>query len=125
MNTSEIIFSGMTNGLYHFRKNKLAYYSVTPKTIGGDLSLNDLSDQRIQVESGDCLFMMSDGYCDQFGARTDMIEKYNVKRLEQLFSRLSSAANFSSSEQILKSELDDWKGAREQVDDVLVMGLKV
>ena len=125
VDSNELVFSGMTNGLYHVRKNKLAYYSVTPKTIGGDLSLDDLSDQRIEVEKGDCLYMISDGYCDQFGARTDVIEKYNVKRLEQLFSRLSTESNFSSSEQILKTELDAWKGPREQVDDVLVLGIKI
>ncbi len=123
--TDEMKFSGMTNGLYHYRQNNLTYYSVTPKTIGSDLHLSDLSDQSITVKEGDCLFMVSDGYCDQFGARTDVIEKFNVKRLEQMFSKLSVDKNFNDSEKVLKSELDLWKGAREQVDDILVLGLKI
>lgn len=123
--SDELQFSGMTNGLYHYRQNNLTYYSVTPKTIGADLNLNDLRDQTIRVQNGDCLYMISDGYCDQFGARTDTIEKYNVKRLEQLFARLSTEPKFHESEQILKTELDLWKGSREQVDDILVLGVKI
>ena len=122
--SNDVLFSGMTNGLYHCRERQVTYYSVTPKTIGGDLSLADLSDQKISLQGGDCLYMISDGYCDQFGARTDVVEKFNVKRMEQLFTRLTTD-QFQQAEQILKVELDNWKGEREQVDDVLVLGIRV
>ncbi len=69
--------------------------------------------------------MMSDGYCDQFSERTDVVEKYNVTRIEELLKKISSEKNFDSSEEALKTELNNWKGSREQVDDVLVLGLRI
>jgi serine phosphatase RsbU (regulator of sigma subunit) len=123
--SSEMLFSGISNGLYHCRKGNVKRLPVTPKSIGPELTMNDLKDQIIRVERGDCFFLMSDGYEDQFNGNRVKPEKFNVKRLENLLSKISLEENFSASDHILKTEIENWRGTREQIDDILIVGMKI
>jgi hypothetical protein len=123
--SSEMLFSGISNGLYHSRKGIVKRLPVTPKSIGPDISMDDLKDQSITVERGDCFFLMSDGYEDQFNGNKSKPEKFNVKRLENLLSKISLEENFSDSDRIMKTEIDNWRGTREQIDDILVVGVRI
>jgi serine phosphatase RsbU (regulator of sigma subunit) len=123
--SSEMRFSGISNGLYHCRKGNVKRLPVTPKSIGPELTMNDLRDQTINVERGDCFFLLSDGYEDQFNANRVKPEKFNVKRLENLLSKISLEENFSASDRILKTEIENWRGTREQIDDILIVGVMI
>jgi serine phosphatase RsbU (regulator of sigma subunit) len=123
--SSEMVFSGISNGLYHGREGTLSYLPVTPKSIGPEIELKDLKDQSVRLEKGDCLFMMSDGYEDQFSENKEKPEKFNVARIEELLKRITQEDNFQAADQLLKSEMETWKGSREQMDDMLIVGVKV
>lgn len=123
--SNELVFSGITNGPYIYSNNNLTHYNVTAKTIGLTINESDLKDQRVNIIQGDCIYLMSDGYCDQFNKRTDKIEKYNLNRLEDLLIKASKASDFSNNHNILNNEFITWKGDREQTDDVLVLGIKI
>ena len=69
--------------------------------------------------------MLSDGYQDQLNENKEKPEKFNVKRLEELLKKIALEDNFSTSESTLKSEMDAWKGTRDQVDDMLIVGVRV
>ncbi len=75
-----------------------------------------------QLQKNDCLYMSSDGYADQFGGPKG--KKFMVRRFQDL---LCSIHLYSMQEQQkeLDQQLMDWKGEREQIDDVLVIGIKV
>jgi serine phosphatase RsbU (regulator of sigma subunit) len=122
---NELLFSGITNGLYSYSNGKLERHSVTAKTIGLTINEQDLIDQTIPIKQGDCVYLMSDGYCDQFGKRTDKIEKYNLNRMESLLTKVSESSTFSGTDDALNKEFNSWKGDREQTDDVLVVGFKI
>ncbi len=122
--SDEMMFSGITNGLYHCANGELKYIPVTPKTIGPELEPSDLKDKIIRINKGDCFYMLSDGYADQFGGQTTGIEKYNVLRLAEILKRLSKESNFLNSENLLKTEFETWKGKRDQIDDVMVLGIR-
>jgi serine phosphatase RsbU (regulator of sigma subunit) len=122
---NELLFSGITNGPYIYSNGKLAHHQVTAKTIGIAINEQDLKDQSVSIKQGDCVYLMSDGYCDQFGKRTDKIEKYNLNRMESLLAKVSEASNFSATDDVLGKEFTNWKGDREQTDDVLVVGFKI
>jgi len=68
------------------------------------------------------LYLYTDGYADQFGGPKG--KKFKYKSLNEL---LSEASQKSSSEQknIIDSNFENWKGSLEQVDDVLVIGIKI
>ena len=78
--------------------------------------------QKYQAESGDIIFQFTDGFADQFGGQKGKKFKYNPFK-----ETLVSLQNIPLSEQskALKNIFFEWKGALEQIDDVLVSGIKV
>lgn len=123
--SKELLFSGITNGLYSYSNKRIVHHKVTAKTIGLTISEKDLVDQSISIKKGDCFYLLSDGYCDQFGGNSDKVEKYNLKRMDALLSKVSDSANFSNSEPELNIDFNSWKGIKEQTDDVIVLGFKI
>ncbi len=76
---------------------------------------------KMNYKEDDILYFYSDGYVDQFGGPKG--KKFSSKQLkENLFSihRLS----MNEQKQKLENTLESWKGYLEQVDDVLVMGIR-
>lgn len=123
--SNELLFSGITNGLYSFSNQKIIHHKVTSKTIGLTISEQDLVDQSISIKKGDCFYLLSDGYGDQFGGKSNKIEKYNLKQMDSLLSKVSVSTNFSNAESELTADFNTWKGIKEQTDDVLVLGFKI
>jgi serine phosphatase RsbU (regulator of sigma subunit) len=122
--SDQVIFSGLTNGLYNYSNGELIYHKVSPKTIGTNLIEEDLINHTISIKSGDSIYMMSDGYCDQFGKRQDTFEKYNLLRMNKILNKISKFKNFDDCEFELNSDFEDWKGDREQTDDVIIVGIR-
>ncbi len=77
--------------------------------------------QTIALEPGSALYVYTDGYADQFGGPKG--KKFKYRSLNNL---LLANYNLPVNDQlnILETELDNWKGELEQVDDVCVIGLK-
>ncbi len=123
--SNEVLFSGLANGLYHFQNGTLKHHVVSNKTIGTELKLEDLENKSLEVKQGDCFFLMSDGFSDQFGIHNNKTEKLNIKRTENILQSISNFSNFSEAEGLLGKELEAWKGKLAQTDDILVLGFKV
>ena len=90
--------------------------------ISGNVSENyDFELNEFDIEEGDQLYLYSDGIVDQFGGPKN--KKFMTKRLVQL---LSSNLDLPMSEQkeIVDNSIVSWKEGQEQIDDILVMGLK-
>jgi len=90
--------------------------------ISGNVSENyDFELNEFDIEEGDQLYLYSDGIVDQFGGPKN--KKFMTKRLVQL---LSSNLDLPMSEQkeIIDNSIVSWKEGQEQIDDILVMGLK-
>ncbi len=93
-------------------------------SIGGYQSETErkFTKHTIQLSKGDCIYMFSDGYADQFGGKEE--KKYTTKRLKELL-----VSNYSKSidEQgrNLSETIIQWKGNLEQVDDILIIGIRV
>lgn len=88
--------------------------------------MEDFTNHDFQVHSGDTLYLLSDGYQDQFGGPEN--KKIMSKRLKQI---LSDNNNRPMSEQrdILDFTIEEWKNnfavRYEQTDDVTILGLKI
>ncbi len=75
-----------------------------------------------KVQSGDLIYMFSDGYIDQFGGS----ENKKLKRSrfkEQLLTTYKLPLSVQKEQ--LSMFFKKWKGNNEQVDDVLIVGIKV
>ena len=68
------------------------------------------------------MYAFSDGYQDQFGGPKN--KKYMIRQLKDLLTRINS---FTMDEQkmILENTIDDWMADSEQIDDILVMGIRM
>jgi serine phosphatase RsbU (regulator of sigma subunit) len=100
-------------------------FNGTRVSVGGPLHKNELrvfETQSAQLQRGDKLYLTSDGYFDQFGGPAG--KKYMKKRFYQLIQGLQSF-DFADHKSKLENEFSTWKGDLPQVDDVLVIGIKV
>jgi tetratricopeptide (TPR) repeat protein len=76
----------------------------------------------IQLEKGDTVFLFSDGYADQFGGPNG--KKFKYRQFQELLLSITKQA-MSEQKNILEERFKEWKGTLEQVDDVLIIGIRV
>ena len=65
--------------------------------------------------------MFSDGYADQFGGENG--KKFMVKQLQQLLIN-SYHLSMKEQETLLDNTIEAWKGREEQIDDILMIGIR-
>ena len=75
-----------------------------------------------KLEKGDTFYIFSDGYIDQFGGPKG--KKFMSKSFKELLLRIQKSS-MSEQKNILHNTLVDWKGDKEQIDDILVVGFRV
>lgn len=75
----------------------------------------------IQLKENDSIYVFSDGYVDQFGGENH--KKFLSKRFRDLLLSVQHLP-MSEQKQLLYSHHEEWKGHLEQIDDVLVIGVK-
>jgi serine phosphatase RsbU (regulator of sigma subunit) len=78
--------------------------------------------ENIKIETFDLFCMASDGFQDQFGGVDD--KKFKKKNLYQLIEQNSSLPE-KDLEELLSSQFYKWKGNKEQVDDVSILGIRI
>lgn len=121
-NTSILEYAGAYNPLYLVRDKKLLEYKPTRMSI----SIRSKLDQsyhknRIQLKKGDVFYIFSDGFADQINGRTN--KKMTRQRFKDLLMEVHSY-DVSQQKEELQKFFNEWKDGYEQVDDVLVMGVK-
>jgi serine phosphatase RsbU (regulator of sigma subunit) len=80
------------------------------------------SNNLIDIEPEDALYMFSDGYVDQFGGTKQ--KKFMTKNFKELLIRIHNKP-MKEQKEILDKTIQDWMGSVEQIDDILVMGLRI
>jgi serine phosphatase RsbU (regulator of sigma subunit)/ligand-binding sensor domain-containing protein len=92
-------------------------------SIGGESVIDKyFDDQEYYLNEGDTIYMFSDGLPDQFGG-TDG-RKMKIARFKKLIEKVSKLPMNEQQDEILKF-YTEWKGNYEQVDDILIMGVRV
>lgn len=117
-------YSGAHRPLYLIREGTLQEIAADKFPIGGIQSENSrkFKNHVLDLQTNDTLYMFSDGYVDQFGGEKG--KKFMSKRFQEL---LLSIQEKSAGEQkeILNHTIISWKKNIEQVDDILVIGVKI
>lgn len=118
-------FASNGSGIYKYSDGEiLNYLPVIHRPVKNDLQPK-YEDVIIDYKTNDCFYLMSDGYCDQFKGDSIKPEKYNLRRFESLLVKISSKPELTLADKELHEEFVNWKGAKEQTDDVLVVGFRV
>ncbi|HLP74989.1 MAG TPA: SpoIIE family protein phosphatase [Bacteroidales bacterium] len=117
-------FAGANNPLIIIRNNEIMKYRGDRFPIGAfdGAKPQKFKNNEIELHTGDCFYFFSDGYEDQFGGPEG--KKFMARRFEELLKEIS---HFPVPEQkkMLTGRLAEWMGSNEQVDDILVIGIKV
>jgi serine phosphatase RsbU (regulator of sigma subunit)/tetratricopeptide (TPR) repeat protein len=120
--TGILSYSGAKRPLWHVRSGVLTIYSPTRFSIGGHSpdSLTFIED-RVNILPGDMVYLCSDGYSDQFGGEGG--RKFSTGRLRKVLCELAHLSMPKQHGQLL-SLLHDWQDRQEQVDDILLAGIR-
>lgn len=122
-NTRQLSFSGAKNPLFLIRENKLTSFPTNRFSIGSNPNLSGecYADESFIVQEGDLIYMFSDGYADQFGGPAG--KKFMMKAFKELLLRISPLS-ITEQQFEIKNNIRDWMGEEEQIDDILVMGVR-
>lgn len=123
---NELQFSGAYNPLYLVRKNvetpEISEIKPDRMPIGIYMNNNkQYTNKTVSLQKGDTFYIFSDGYIDQFGG------KHGRKLKSQTYKQiLLEIQHLSMSEQkeYLENYIMNWKGSLNQIDDILIIGMR-
>jgi len=117
----KVRYAGAINPLYHVSGGVLSEIKATRNPVGIYPSEQSFADNEITVARGTMIYMFSDGYFDQIGAD-------GGKFLSKNFKKLLAESSHLPAEEIKRKLVEkhlEWRRHEEQVDDILVMGIRV
>lgn len=83
---------------------------------------NDFTLHSLDLQKGDCIYIFTDGYADQFGGSKG--KKFKYAQLKELLLSINHLP-MPKQQMQLQKKIISWKGELEQVDDILVAGIRV
>ena len=118
-----MMYAGANRSLFIEREKKLIEFKPDKISIGGiDNNEIKFTNHSITIQAGDRIFLFTDGYTDQFSKKTD--KKITIKRLREIFIQ-SSSLSFEEQKEFIIRFFENWKGNKEQTDDVLLMCIQI
>ena len=121
--TRHIRFASAMRPVILVMDNEPYYIKGNRSSVGGESVIEKyFDDQEYYLNAGDTIYMFSDGLPDQFGG-TDG-KKMKIARLKKLIEDVSNL-NMSGQKEVITKFYDEWKGNHDQVDDVLLIGIRL
>lgn len=122
--TNELYYSCAKNSMYIVRKGEIITLKGEKKAIGNDEYEKSFqfSTEQFQLEKGDVIYAISDGFQDQFGGPKG--KKFKIGSLKKRFVEIADKDMIEQKE-LLQKAFNDWAGDQEQVDDVTVMAIRI
>ncbi len=117
----KLFFGGANNSLYLVRAGELTEYKTDKMPVSIHEVMDPFNIQEIQIHPDDAVYIFSDGYADQFGGPEGKKLKYRTFK-----EMLIANAKMVMPDQGVKLDhsFEEWKGDLDQIDDVVVIGLK-
>ncbi len=120
--SKQIEYAGAFNDMMLIRDNEVSIYEADHMPVSiGEID-KPYTNHVIDYQSNDCIYLYTDGFPSQFGGSNDkkLMQKGFRKLLhnhhqEPMQQQLQSYENFFAT----------WKGVNDQIDDVLVMGIRL
>jgi len=117
-----IQWSGAYNPLWYIQNSEMKELMPDKQPIGKTDNPKPFSTNMLKLNKGDILYLFTDGYADQFGGPKG--KKFKYKQLQDKLLDISSQP-MAEQKQILEKVFEEWKSNLEQVDDLLIMGIRV
>ncbi len=120
--TNKLEYAGANNPLYLIRNNEIIQIKADKFAIASfNPDSENYTNHEIQIEKGDVVYLFSDGYADQFGGERG--KKFMYRKFRELLLEIKDKPIIEQ-KSILNSTIENWRGIHEQVDDILIIGVK-
>ena len=119
-----VVYSGANRFLWLIRSNENSITEFKPTKAGIAGTTPDeqkFEEHTIQLSDGDSVYISSDGFGDQFGGEKQ--KKLTTKRFKEILLE-NKNLKAETEHDFLKQYITNWRGDLEQIDDILVIGLK-
>ncbi|PIY08151.1 MAG: hypothetical protein COZ18_13750 [Flexibacter sp. CG_4_10_14_3_um_filter_32_15] len=123
--TNTVEFAGAKNPLIYIQNEELHEIKADKFSIGGNLTdkkATKYNKHTIKIDSSTVLYTFSDGYQDQFGGEKN--KKFMKGKLKELLLEIHKLP-MEEQNQILRHEFEEWKKDYPQIDDVLIIGVRI
>ncbi len=125
MDKRVVKYAGANRPIWIIRKGEgiVEEIKATKKAIGGYTEDDQNFDMHeILLKEGDTFYIFSDGYSDSFGGKNG--KKLMTRRFKEVLLNIQEK-NMSEQETYLEHFIESWKSGAEQVDDILVIGVRL
>ena len=122
-NRNRLQYSGAFRPVYIFKGNEIIELQGDNMPVGiYDDEEISFTNKECSFEKGDMIYLFTDGYVDQLGGiERKTFRSCNFKRLLTEICTMP----LDEQSQILENRFNEWRGDINQVDDILVVGIKL
>ncbi len=120
--TNELQYSGAHNPLIIIRNNEILEIKADRMPVGVHKLETEFTNHKLNLQKNDQLYIFSDGFQDQISGRDK--EKYKSKHFKEFLLQHSNLT-LNNQKQALENEFDNWKGNAKQIDDIVIIGVKI
>jgi phosphoserine phosphatase RsbU/P len=119
---NELTWAGAKHPLIYFKAGEMIELRGSKFPMGGMLyKAKTFEQHQIPFEKEDTFYMFTDGYIDQMNVNR---ERLMSKRLREILQNIQPLA-MSEQKQALEQHLANWQGEEKQIDDILVVGIRM
>jgi serine phosphatase RsbU (regulator of sigma subunit) len=122
LESKKLQFSGARRPLYLIRENQLSELAGDRMPLGiSDDGESPFTNKEIEFQKNDIVYLFSDGYVDQLGGPER--KTFKTKKFKDMLLN-NSHMSMDEQKEFLDTTLEEWRGNVEQIDDILVIGVK-
>lgn len=123
-----IEYAGAMNPIYIVQSHQLTALKANIVSIGGKAIRPGIKEKKkfnthtLSYNNDTSIYLLTDGYLDQFGGPKNA--KFNSNRFKELILKIYQK-DMKEQKSIIEETLYDWKKDQKQIDDILVIGLRL
>lgn len=122
LTTDEVAWAGANNPLWYIAGGAVNEIKANKQPIGITDAPQPFTTHRIELHTGDVIYLFTDGFADQFGGPKG--KKFKYKPLQELVLSIASKPMHAQHD-ILLETITTWRGPLEQIDDICVIGIRI
>jgi serine phosphatase RsbU (regulator of sigma subunit) len=120
--TKEVQWAGANNPLWYIQGNEIKEITADKQPIGNSDNPKPFTTHNVKLHQGDEIYLFTDGYADQFGGPKG--KKFKYKQFEEKVLE-GRSLDMNTQRNNLNITFENWMGRLEQIDDVLIIGIRV